>query len=266
MSKKHLSALLFLALVSLVPSQVLAHDHVMAADVNTSINTSAAKMETRMQINAELKTKFETQKAELEAQRAKMKAEIEARKTAAEAKGDEMQAKREAMKLEIENNRATMDAKREAVRVEAEAKRAKFESMRASTTARKVEFRQDLAKKKVENTTRMILATIERLEQIAERIESRIAKVKTRGGDTAESERLVTVAKSNLAGARVAVEGFATIDLSSDTAQENFERIRAVAAEARELIRNAHENLVMAVRALGSVETTVETTSTVEVQ
>ena len=236
MRKQHLVTLLSLALIFSTFSVVFAQD--------PTLNTGIRPTTTTPRIN-------------LEAQREKMRVEAEARHATAQAMGDEAQARREAMKLELETKRAEMDARREAKKLEAE-------SRRASSTLRRVEFQQEIAKRKVEHTARVILATIERLEKIIVRIESRIAKVKTRGGDTSESEGFVAAAKVNLIDAKAAVNAFATIDLSSEKAAENFERIRASAAEAREHVRAARENLMMAVRSLGSVEMNLEADISVE--
>ena len=161
------------------------------------------------------------------------------------------------IRAEIEARRVQADERRETLRVEAE-------SRRASSTARRIEFQQDIAKRQVENTARVILATIGRLENIIVRLESRIAKIKARGGLTSESEGFVAAARANLSDARLAVDAFVSIDLSSERALENFQRIRAAAAEAREHIRAAHRNLMMAVRSLGSVEMNLEADISVE--
>ena len=155
------------------------------------------------------------------------------------------------MRAEIEARRAQADERREAARIEAEARRAEAQSKR-------VEFQQAVAKRQVENTARVILATIERLENIIVRLESRMAKIKAQGGVTSESETFVAAARANLSDARLAVDAFVSIDLSSERALENFQRIRAAAAETREHIRAAHRNLMMAARSLGSVEMNLE--------
>src|SRR3989344_1841223 len=169
------------------------------ATINSSagVNTRAAQVEMRAKAQADLKVERDASKAE-----------------------------REDMKVEREEKRAEMDAKREAKRVEIEAKR---EEMKA----KQVEFQQEVAKRKVENTARVISATIDRLEKIIARVESRIAKVKSNGGDTAESERYVALAKDDLAKAEGVVATFASLDLTSEKAKENFERIRTAAGEAR---------------------------------
>ena len=155
------------------------------------------------------------------------------------------------VRAEVEARRVQADERREAARIEAEAKR-------AQTQAKRVEFQQVVAKRQVENTARVILATIERLENIIVRLESRIAKVKARGGVTSESEGFVAAARANLSDAGLAVDAFVSIDLSSERALENFQRIRAAAAETREHIRAAHRNLMLAARSLGSVEMNLE--------
>ncbi|MEK7461941.1 MAG: hypothetical protein AAB586_02635 [Patescibacteria group bacterium] len=164
---------------------------------------------------------------------------------------NEIQAKREQMKLDLEAKWAEMDAKREA-------KRAEIEAKRASSTAKRIEFQQGVAQRKVERVIKVMLGTIESLEKITVRIESRIAKVKAQGGNTTESEKFVAFAKTNLLDARTKVGTFASIDLSSEKAAENFERIRTAATEAREIIRKVHENLMMAVRSLRAAEIDIE--------
>ncbi len=159
----------------------------------------------------------------------------------------EMEAGRRVMKAELEAKRAEADTKREAMRAAAE-------SRRAEAGAKRVEFQQNIAKRKTEQTKKVVLATIERLEKIIVRLESRIAKVETAGGAASESKEFVVAAKVNLSDAKASAGALVGIDLSSEKARENFERIRAAAAAAREHIRDAHRNLMMAVRALGSVE------------
>lgn len=138
-----------------------------------------------------------------------------------------------------------------------------IEQRKASSTERRVEMQKSLAKRKVEQVTKVILATIERLEKIITRIESRIKKIQESGGKTTEAESYVAAAKRNLTDARVAVDAFVNLDLSGSAAKENFETVRAAVAEAKEQIRAAHRNLMMAVRTLKGPNTgTATSTST----
>lgn len=159
--------------------------------------------------------------------------------------------RREGERKKAEERLASTTERRKEIRVN-------IEQRKASSIERRVEMQRSLAKRKVEHVTKVTLATIERLEKIITRIESRIAKIQERGGDTAEAEGFVEAAKGNLADARVAVEAFAVLDLSSSTAAENFETVRAAAAEAKEHIRAAHRNMMMAVRALKGPNTGIE--------
>lgn len=137
-------------------------------------------------------------------------------------------------------------------KVRAEAK-AEAQIRMASSTEKRVEIQQDIAKRKAEHSAKVMAATIERLENIIARIESRIEKVKAAGGNTAESERFVAEAKANLSEAKVSLEAFASVDLSADKARENFSRVRAVAAEVKIHLRAAHTSMMNAVRVLKSV-------------
>lgn len=127
-----------------------------------------------------------------------------------------------------------------------------------NSTERRVEMQQDLAKEKAERTAKVLLATIGRLEKIITRIESRITKIQARGGNTIEAQSFVSAAKRNLTDARVAVDAFANLDLSGSTARDNFKTVRVAATEAREQIRTAHRNLMMATRALKGPNTGIE--------
>jgi len=151
------------------------------------------------------------------------------------------------VRVNAEVRRASSTERQEKRRVEI---KNNIEERKASSTERRVDIQINLAKRKVEFVKRVILATIERLEKIMARIESRMAKIEERGGDTTEAKGFVTLAKGNLADARVAVDAFASLDLSGDSARENFELVRVAAAEAKEHIRAAHRNMMMAVRAL----------------
>lgn len=158
----------------------------------------------------------------------------------------------------IEQKRADMDLRRETMRAQAEAKRAE---VKAKVETRQVELKEEVVEKKLGNTARVMSATIERLENIASRISSRIEKIKARGGETADAERYLAEAKSNIGSAKLSVAALASVELSGETIKEDFERIRSVASEVREYLRSAHENLMLSVRALNSSEVKVETST-----
>ncbi|MEK7176968.1 MAG: hypothetical protein AAB719_01600 [Patescibacteria group bacterium] len=172
------------------------------------------------------------------------------------------------MRANIEAKRASSTERREDTREKMLERKAstteRIQERKASSTARRVEFQQNLAKRQVEHVTKVMLATIERLEKIIVRIESRIAKIEAEGGNTEEAEGFVADAKVNLTDAEASVNAFASIELTSDKAKENFEKVRNAAAEAREHIRMARENLMKAIRSLGSVKASVRSDNSVE--
>lgn len=211
--------------------------------VDSSTNTSVKVQTTQRKTPEEI----EAYKAQLRAQ--KTPEQIEAYKAELRAQKEEM--------------RNQMDQKREVQKTEAEQKRQ--EALQTKTQVR-AEFRADLAKTKVSNVVRMMNATIEHLEGIIQRIESRIEKLNDRGGDTSESEGFVASAKVDLGEASASVDAFASLDLSGDSAETNFERIRTLAAEAREHLRDARDNLIKAVRSLSSVEIEIEASTETEIE
>lgn len=165
-------------------------------------------------------------------------AEFEARRT-------EMEARRAELEKQALERRAEREAKAEELRFQVEERREEMQQKR-------VEFQQEIAEKRIENTNRVILATIERLLSIALRIDSRIDKVFVAGGDVIEAEAYLASARADLDAAKASVAEFANLDLSSDDAQVNFELVRVSAKEAKEHIRSAHQNLRNAVVAVSS--------------
>jgi len=165
--------------------------------------------------------------------KAETKAQIEARRV-------EMEKKR----LEFETEAAK---KREERAMEAEKHRAEIETKKEEMLAKQAEFKRDIAERRIENAGRVILATVERLTNIADRIESRIEKVAAGGGETADAANYLNAARADLEAAKTSVAEFDKLDLSGDDAQVNFELVKVAAKEAKDNIRSAHENLKNAV-------------------
>ena len=169
-----------------------------------------------------------------------------------EARRVELQARQEVMRKEQET-------RRQALETEMEAKRAETQSrMNTGTTTGRAYGLENAVERQVRNTLRIGIATVDRLEMIAVRIESRIAKIKAAGGVTTEPESLVASAKSDLSLARSNMEDWPSVDLLGERAQDNFQRIRVAAAETKEYLRTVHEKLIAAVRLLGSIQASLE--------
>ena len=162
------------------------------------------------------------------------------------------------------SGRATNTPIRTNARANVEVKKASATESEASSTERRVEMQKGLAKKKAEHTARVLTATVERLEKIIIRLESRIAKVKALGGVTTETESFVAEAKNHLSLAKLGIIALSSVDLSLDKARDNFEKVRAVAAEVKGHIREAHTSLKKAIRSLKPGQKTATSTSNSE--
>jgi hypothetical protein len=160
-------------------------------------------------------------------------------------------------KAEAKERRDEFEVKRTEMEQTMKERREKLEENRSNTQVQ-------VATRKAETVLRFMSATVDRLEKIADRIDSRIEKLKSAGGDTSESEEFVAEARVDLANASASLEALVDIELSGETFQENFQRIRTIAAEAKEHIRSARENLVNAVRLLGQVQASVRVEASVD--
>ncbi len=147
------------------------------------------------------------------------------------------------MKARLDGRMASSSERREEMKAE-------LEAHRASSTAKRIEIQQNIAKRQVQRAGKVLSATISHLENILARVESRIAKVKAEGGATAESEGFVADVKVHLSAAKTSLAAFSSIQITSDKASENFQAVRNAAAEVKEHLKEAHESLMKAIRAL----------------
>ncbi len=120
----------------------------------------------------------------------------------------------------------------------------------ASSTERRAEIQTSIAKRRAANASRVMTATVERLERIIIRIESRIAKVKAAGVDVSASETAIVSARNHLSLARTSLAAYASVDFSTGDAREKFDRVKAIAAEVKGHLREAHQSLMEAARNL----------------
>ena len=170
----------------------------------------------------------------------------------------ETKAQIEARRVEMEKKRVEFEAeatkKREERKMEAEQKQAEIQTRLGEMQAKRAEFQKENAQRKAGNTSKVILATIERLSNIADRVATRTAKLKEAGADTTESEGFMNAARADLEAAKASATAIVSLNLSGETAQENFEKIRVAALETKEHIRSAHTNLAKATSALSELQ------------
>lgn len=147
-----------------------------------------------------------------------------------EVKKEKVEQKRETIKDEIE-------AKKEALKNSIEERR--------QNALDKIKERVD---KFVQNMTERFNAAIERLDTLASRIDSRIAKLKEAKIDATKAERLMATAKTKITVAKTSVSGLtgAISDTASTTAsvKEEFKAIKDQIEKAKNDIKAAHAALV----------------------
>lgn len=158
--------------------------------------------------------------------------------------------------------RASTTERREEIKNKIEDHKASSTERKASSTDRRIEMQRSLAKRKAEYTARVLTATVRRLEKIATRLDSRIAKVDAAHGTTTDAKIFVAEARRHLALASSTIATFVSLNFSGDKAQENFEKVRTLATEVKGHIRDAHENLMKATRALKGPQGEDHATST----
>jgi len=163
---------------------------------------------------------------------------------------------REEFKAAIEMKRENLKDARANFQDEVKQKKEEIKTEIKDKLAAHAEFRADIAKKQASNVSRVLAATANRLDKLVARIESRIQKIKAKGGVTTSAEASVALAKMDIATARVHISAIGAFDLSgaSTTAQTNFEHIRTEAKLVKDSLSSAHKNLSNAVSSLKGQE------------
>lgn len=150
-----------------------------------------------------------------------------------------------------------------------EARKEKVEDMKnriaSSTQARKENAQERFARikeqlaKNFRNMVERIQATIERQEKIIAKINTRIEKIKSGGGNTSEAEGYIAEAKTNIDKAKVALETLrtksleASNNLSSTTVavkKETMDKMREENKKITDGLKEAHRSLEKAIASL----------------
>lgn len=213
-----------------------------SVEINSSIRM---KSETKTEMRIKAETEFEARKMELEKRREDLKAEMEQKreeiKNQMEAKRDEMEQKRENIKDQIETKREEIKDKMEE---------------RRETALSVIKERLD---KFSENVVKRFNAAIERLETLANRIDSRIAKMEEEGLDVLNAKELLSIAEVKIETAKTSTAGISLesqavvsdSDTSSTTTiKANFDTLRRQIETAKTDIKAAHTALVDVINTL----------------
>jgi len=218
--------------------------------------------------------------AEESSVRTEVKAAIEVKKADIKAQQDE-----------LKNTVKALEARQKEVRASTSAaikeKREDIKDLRASTTDKmkevhkdqkdeRKEIRFDMVKLRIATVTRVLSATVKRLEMISERIQSRITKIAATGQSATEAQASVDAAKVNLADAKAQIAIITSLSSSTGTTTStttiaaNIEAAKVAGDKAKSALKSAHENLMKAVRFIGGLHlgedkphaTTTATTTT----
>lgn len=103
-----------------------------------------------------------------------------------------------------------------------------------------------------------------RLETLANRIDSRIVKMKAEGKTTVEAESQITIARKEIDEARIGIRAIASTTQSAITSK-TFENLRALSESIKEDTKAAHAALVKAVVSIKPGKLDVRASTTVQI-
>ena len=123
----------------------------------------------------------------------------------------------------------------------------------------------------MDNTQKRFEAAIDRLNKLAIRIDSRIAKLDELGVNTVNAKSALVAARAQITLAQTKLDAAAVVSVEvaeGETPQEAFNRLKTVFDEAKKAINEAHGALVKVVASLKAVApkepVTATSTATVE--
>lgn len=184
-----------------------------------------------------LKNTKEAFKAQVEASRAAYKASL---KEARETFHEEVEAKREAIKEQIE-------AKREAFKD-------KLQTIRDEKKRERTENIQERITKLNTNRTDAMLAHLDKMSEILERILEKVEEQKAAGKDTTQVETLVTTADSAIAAAQEAVTAQAgksyVVTITTEAGLRSA--VESVRRTLEADLKSTHEKVVAARKAVAN--------------
>ncbi len=132
--------------------------------------------------------------------------------------------------------RADIKEKRTEVKTELQAKRAQI----------KVEAQDRalvLLEKKVADTSKNLVNATTRLDAIAIKIGTRLAKVAAEGKDVSASTAALVAAKAKIADAKVGAEAIAAVEISTEDTKTSLENVKTAVKRAESLVRDAEKAL-----------------------
>ena len=194
------------------------------------------------------------ERADLQTQRADARQAIDAKKG---------EIKSENLRLRTDMKQKQDDLRKEIKDVRASTTR-EIRDERASTTREikgmRNEIRGEEMKNRVDNTVKMLTANANRFDMLVTRIESRVSKIKSAGGNTTTIEAGLGGVKTSLVSVRSHITTITSIDLSgsSTTVRTNFEQVKTEAKAVKDIFQSIRQALDRIVNDIRVLEKTVK--------
>lgn len=125
--------------------------------------------------------------------------------------------------------------------------KAQAEQNKKEAQARMDVRRKQLVRAYAERTVKRFTEAVTRLENIADRIGSRLDKLATQNASVTDARAKLAIARTKIAAARTAVDSLTSaisIALASDTPKAQFEKVRIALQDTEKKIKEAHTALV----------------------
>jgi len=169
----------------------------------------------------------------------------------------------------IKTLRGELQDKRQEVRTELQQKRGEIKTSisqeREKIKAERVQFVNERVGKLVDQMIKRFNTALERLVKIADRVDSRIAKVKANGKDTSLAEKSVSDARAKIEQAKTdiaKIPGLINEAVATTTPKERFSGLRELANTIRGELESARTSLKKAVKILRELNPEPHATST----
>ncbi len=209
--------------------------------------------------SAEIRAKIEERRAETEKKRNEYKKEFEQKKIELQDKRVEVKKEVELKRMEVKefasSTRMEVKEKREEMRKNASSTRAELSAEKKAQAAAKL-------KERIAKTSEQLNKAVDRLNESANKVSARLDSFAEKGVDVTAARTGLEAARAKIVSADSAADAVAQVPASSDDPRASLESLKTATDNARKVIREAHEAIVMVIKNLKPAVGTATTTST----
>jgi vacuolar-type H+-ATPase subunit D/Vma8 len=173
----------------------------------------------------------------------------------------------------MENRQENRDEMRDKLMQRASTTQGNMQERRDEMKEKMQERKSEILKRHAANMVRQMRAAIGRISKLADRVDSRIAKMKERGADTSAAETNIAIARTKITEASAAVKlaedaiagAVVAADVSASStapASDPGKAVREALNKAKEAMFAAHKALVEAIKSLKGIRIDVVATTT----